>query len=172
MADTKKSLGPRGAVLNYRPCVGIMLFNDDGHILVGQRMDRMVEAWQMPQGGIDDGEVPNVAAFREMLEEIGTNKAAIVTETADWLAYDLPAELQGKLWKGRYRGQIQKWFLMRFLGTDADINLETQHPEFRTWRWCPPNELAELAVPFKRGIYAELVRRFSSLVDASTPKDD
>lgn len=156
--------GPRGALINYRLCVGIMLFNRDGHVLVGQRKDRMVEAWQMPQGGVDKGETPNTAALREMREEIGTDHAKILTETADWLAYDLPDILQGKLWKGKFRGQVQKWYLMQFLGEDADINIETEHPEFRSWRWCPIEELVELAVPFKRGIYAEVVRRFGAIL--------
>lgn len=158
--------GPRDAKSTFRPCVGIMLFNAQGLIFVGQRRDRMVEAWQMPQGGIDAGETPVDAALRELKEEIGTNKAAIVSETVDWLAYDLPPELKGKVWKGRYRGQIQKWYLMRFTGDDSDIDLETHEPEFRTWRWSDPGELADLAVPFKQGIYLELVRRFGPKITA------
>lgn len=157
--------GPRGAVVNYRRCVGVMLFNRDGHVLVGQRLDRMVEAWQMPQGGVDDGEAPDAAVLREMREEIGTDNAKIITGTADWLAYDLPKDLQGKLWKGKYRGQIQKWYLMKFLGSDSDIDINTEHPEFRNWRWCPVDELVALAVPFKRGIYSEVIRRFGDILN-------
>ncbi|MEM6681865.1 MAG: RNA pyrophosphohydrolase [Pseudomonadota bacterium] len=152
--------GPREAKIHYRPCVGIMLFNPQGDIFVGQRRDRMVEAWQMPQGGIDDGEAEDAAAFREMKEEIGTDKAEIVAKSVDWLAYDLPKDLQGKLWKGRFRGQIQRWFLMRFIGGDSDINIETAHPEFRSWRWCAPGDIMDMAVPFKRGVYSEVLRRF------------
>lgn len=156
------ALGPREAVVNYRRCVGMMLFNARGEVFVGQRLDRMVEAWQMPQGGIDKGEAAEAAAFRELKEEIGTDKAQIISETADWLAYDLPQELRGTLWKGRYRGQIQKWYLMRYTGEDSDINLETKDPEFRSWRWCHYSEIIEMAVPFKRGVYSEVIRRFSN----------
>ncbi|MEM1020590.1 MAG: RNA pyrophosphohydrolase [Pseudomonadota bacterium] len=158
------NLGPRFAALNYRPCVGIMLVNQDNAVFVGQRLDRMVEAWQMPQGGIDKGEMPMDAARRELEEEIGTAKADVLSETADWLAYDLPDELQGKVWGGRYRGQIQKWYLMRFTGDESDININTADPEFRSWRWTEPANLVDLAVPFKRGIYAELIRRFGPLL--------
>jgi len=168
MLDKTRSDGPRGAIIRYRPCVGIMLFNPKGKIFVGQRLDRMVEAWQMPQGGIDKGETEVEAAFREMEEEIGTNKADVIAHTADWLAYDLPKDLQGKLWKGQFRGQIQRWFLMRFTGEDSDINLETKHPEFRSWRWCDPSELVNMAVPFKRGIYTEIVRRFATRLEEAT----
>jgi putative (di)nucleoside polyphosphate hydrolase len=165
MKKKSTALGPREAVVNYRRCVGMVLFNARGEVFVGQRLDRMVEAWQMPQGGIDKGESAQAAAFRELKEEIGTDKAEIISETADWLAYDLPEELRGKLWKGRYRGQIQKWYLMRYTGDDGDINLQTKDPEFRSWRWCHYNEIAEMAVPFKRGVYSEVVRRFSHMLD-------
>lgn len=165
---TKKSaaLGPRGAVVNYRRCVGMMLFNAHGEVFVGQRLDRMVEAWQMPQGGVDMQESTQDAAFRELKEEIGTDKADIISETADWLAYDLPEELRGKLWKGRYRGQIQKWYLMRFTGEDSDIDIATKDPEFRSWRWCDMGEITAMAVPFKRGVYSEVIRRFSNVIDS------
>lgn len=149
--------------LPYRPCVGIMLLNAHGNVFVGQRRDRYVDAWQMPQGGIDEGEDPQAAALRELEEEIGTARAVVITQTDDWLTYDLPEELRGKVWKGRYRGQKQKWFVMRFAGREQDINLDTQHPEFRTWRWAPMVSLPELIVPFKRDIYTELVRRFGHL---------
>lgn len=153
------------ASLPYRPCVGIMLFNREGRVFVARRIDMVSDAWQMPQGGIDPGENPAAAAFRELGEEIGTRTAAIMAATEDWLDYDLPVELIAKLWKGRYRGQRQKWFVMRFLGVDADIDIETEKPEFCEWKWVAPPELPGLIVPFKRDLYAELVRRFGHLAD-------
>ncbi|RME64759.1 MAG: RNA pyrophosphohydrolase, partial [Alphaproteobacteria bacterium] len=121
--------GPRFAKLGYRPGVGIMLLNARGDVFTGRRIDTQVEAWQMPQGGIDEGESPRQAAFRELAEEIGTDKARVLSETVDWLVYDLPPELMGKVWGGKYRGQRQKWFAMLFEGSDADIDLATAHPE-------------------------------------------
>lgn len=117
----------------------------------------------MPQGGIDPGEAPEVAAFRELGEEIGTADAEILARTDDWLTYDLPPDLIGKIWGGRYRGQRQLWFAMRFLGADADINIETEEPEFLEWKWVNPAQLPDLIVPFKRALYAELVARFGHL---------
>ncbi|PWR24164.1 RNA pyrophosphohydrolase [Zavarzinia aquatilis] len=149
--------------LPYRPCVGIMLINPAGLVFVGQRIDNLVEAWQMPQGGIDDGEEPQTAAMRELGEEIGTEKAEIIAESAGWLNYDLPLELIPKVWKGRYRGQRQKWYAMRFLGTDADINIATSHPEFAAWRWVEHHQLPDLIVPFKRDLYQEIVAEFAPL---------
>ena len=149
--------------LPYRPCVGIMLINPDWRIFVGQRIDQTVEAWQMPQGGIDEGEDPETAAFREMEEEIGTARAEIIAESRDWIPYDLPAHLTGKVWGGRYRGQTQKWFAMRFTGDDSDIDIETAHPEFRQWRWTRLAELAEMAIDFKRDTYRRVVAEFASL---------
>lgn len=149
--------------LPYRPCVGIMLFNPVGQVFVARRIDMVSEAWQMPQGGIDEGEDPRVAALRELEEEIGTAKAEILAETPDWLNYDLPDELVGKLWGGRFRGQRQKWFAMRFTGRDSDIDIETDEPEFLEWKWVAPQALPDLIVPFKRELYAELVRRFAHL---------
>ena len=121
----------------YRPCVGIMLINDHGLVFVAQRIDQVVEAWQMPQGGVEQDETPRQAALRELEEEIGTNRAEIIAETEDWIPYDLPRELADKVWRGRFRGQTQKWFAMRFLGTDGDINLATAEPEFDAWKWTP-----------------------------------
>ncbi len=153
--------------LPYRPCVGIMLFNRDGRVFVARRLDMVSEAWQMPQGGIDAGEPPAAAALRELREEIGTGAAEILAETPDWLTYDLPEELIGRLWEGRYRGQRQKWFAMRFLGADADIDIATENPEFSEWKWVEPAALPGLIVPFKRALYAELVRRFGHLAEAA-----
>ncbi len=147
--------------LPYRPGVGVMLLNEHNHVMVGQRLDSTLEAWQMPQGGIDPGEDPITAALRELEEEIGTAKAAIIAESRDWLTYDLPNDLIGKLWKGRYCGQRQKWFVMRFTGIDADINLMTAHPEFRAWRWAPAKSLPEMIVPFKRDLYSAVLAEFA-----------
>lgn len=150
--------------LGYRPCVGIMLLNADGKVWVGQRIDMVAEAWQMPQGGIDKGEAPLDAALRELEEEIGTDKAEPIAESRGWLRYDLPAHLQGKLWGGRYRGQEQKWFVMRFLGTDADIDIETKHPEFTAWDWIEPERLPEVIVPFKRALYQRVLEEFRDVL--------
>ena len=141
----------------YRPCVGIMLINGDGLVFAGRRLDTSVKAWQMPQGGIDDGEDPRTAAFREMKEEIGTDLAEIITETDGWFDYDVPRDTADRLWKGRYRGQTQKWFLMRFTGTDADIDIETEHPEFQSWKWLAADQLPDMIVPFKRDLYHRIV---------------
>lgn len=152
--------------LPYRPCVGVALFNARGEVFVGRRIDTTMEAWQMPQGGIDGDEEPRRAVSRELEEEIGTAKAEIIAEIDDWLTYDLPPDLMGKVWGGRFRGQIQKWFAMRFLGSDADINLETEHPEFNAWRWMPLAELPQVIVPFKRDLYCEVARRFAPIAAA------
>jgi putative (di)nucleoside polyphosphate hydrolase len=143
------------SALPYRPCVGIMLANDDGRVFVGQRIDNPGPAWQMPQGGIDPGEDPRDAALRELWEETGVvaELVEIEAETAGWIPYDLPPDLAGKLWKGRYRGQEQKWFLMRFRGTDADVNIATAHPEFSRWQWMAAADLVDNIVPFKRDVY-------------------
>ena len=149
--------------LPYRPGVGIMLVNASGHVFVGQRFDSVVEAWQMPQGGIDPGEDPYQAALRELEEESGVKAhlTSHIAETADWLSYDLPPELVGRIWKGRYRGQRQKWYALRFHGADADIDLMAHaaggHAEFKAWQWAEPDRLADLIVPFKRDLYAQLV---------------
>lgn len=146
--------------LPYRRGVGIMLLNDAGKVFVAKRIDMTSEAWQMPQGGIDDGEEPRTAALRELKEEIGTDKAEIIAESQDWLRYDLPDALVPKIWKGRYRGQKQYWYVMRFTGNDRDIDIATDHPEFSEWRWAEMHTLPDIIVPFKKDLYAELVRRF------------
>ncbi|MDX2484329.1 MAG: RNA pyrophosphohydrolase [Pseudodonghicola sp.] len=151
------------AQLPYRPCVGVMLMNAAGHIFVGQRIDRFEEAWQMPQGGVEKGEVPRAAALRELWEETGVTAdlVEIVAESAQWLPYDLPQDLVPQIWKGRYRGQEQKWFLMRFQGDDDQVNIKTEHPEFSTWRWQDPAHLVERIVPFKRVVYEKVVEEFA-----------
>ena len=153
-----------GAPTAYRPNVGVILVNRDGLVFVAARLDNPADAWQMPQGGIDKGEDPRVAALRELEEEIGTGKAEIVAESEGWHEYDLPPELVGKMWGGKYRGQKQKWFVLRFLGKDKDIDLDTKHPEFRDWKWVPFEQVPDLIVPFKRELYRELVGTFGDVV--------
>ena len=149
------------ASLPYRRGVGIALFNDQGKVFAAERIDTP-GAWQMPQGGIDKHEDPWPAALRELKEEIGTAKAERLAET-DWLRYDLPGDLLGHVWKGKYRGQEQKWFAARFTGRDSDIDLEADsHPEFSTWGWASLSELPELIVPFKRELYVSVVTAFAS----------
>lgn len=152
--------------LPYRPCAGIMLVNNDGKVFVGQRLDSSADAWQMPQGGIDPGEEPEQAAFRELGEETGIapHLAEVIARSRQEHLYDLPAELLGKLWGGKYRGQRQFWFLMRFMGTDSDINIETSHQEFRNWRWTSADTLEALIVPFKRRLYRAVVEEFRPLI--------
>lgn len=156
--------------LPYRPCVGMMLINADNQVFVAHRIDQQVEAWQMPQGGIDAGEDPETAVFREMKEEIGTDSAQIIDMTRDWINYDLPDHLVGKVWKGKYRGQSQKWFAMRYTGTDGDIDIATEHPEFDAWRWVDFDALVDLVIPFKRDSYVQVVDAFRHLfADSKQP---
>jgi putative (di)nucleoside polyphosphate hydrolase len=149
--------------LPYRPCAGVMLVNRDGQVFVGQRLDSVLEAWQMPQGGIDPGEDPLDAAWRELREETGVARehAELVAAAPDELTYDLPDDLIGKVWKGKWRGQRQRWFLFSFVGEDSDIDIATVEPEFRAWRWSEPGELPELIVPFKRELYRQLLDIFA-----------
>lgn len=148
--------------LPYRPCVGLMLVNGDGQVFVAQRNDRYTEAWQMPQGGVDKGEDPHEAALRELWEETGltADMVTVEAESQDWLPYELPHDLVPKIWKGRYRGQKQKWFLLRFHGQDSDINIETEEPEFSAWKWAAPDTLIDAIVPFKRDVYAAVLSEF------------
>jgi len=152
-------------LLPYRPCVGVMLINADGMVFVARRKDTP-DAWQMPQGGIDEGETPRQAALRELEEEIGTAKAEILAESAGWHRYDLPPHLLGRVWGGRFRGQEQKWVLCRFTGQDTDIDLDTDHPEFDAWKWVPVADLTRLIVPFKRAIYEAVVAEFRDRLPA------
>ncbi len=159
-------IGDPAAHLPYRKGVGVVLFNDRGEVFAGQRIDSPVPAWQMPQGGREADEDPWQAALRELAEEIGTTAAQPLAMTEQPIRYDLPPELLGKVWGGRYRGQEQIWFAARFLGRDADIRLDaTNHPEFRAWRWMPFAALVAQIVPFKRALYEELYRRFGHLAE-------
>lgn len=152
--------------LPYRPCVGVMVLNAAGEVFVGQRLDRDYQAWQMPQGGVDPGEDPEAAALRELEEETGITRDLVTVEaqTEDWLPYELPHKLVPKLWKGKYRGQEQKWFLLRFNGTDDQVNIQTAEPEFREWRWLAAAEMLDGIVPFKRDVYARVVEEFGEFL--------
>lgn len=159
-AGTARTLSAESAAepaSGYRRGVGIMLLNDEQKVFVGRRADTKGDAWQMPQGGIDEDEEPREAAFRELREEIGTVNAQILAESKTWLRYKLPPELR-KRWKDRWRGQQQKWFVMRFHGTDSDINVATEHPEFTAWKWVPIEHLTDLIVSFKRQLYVDLLQ--------------
>ncbi len=148
--------------LPYRPCVGIVLINDAGRIFTGQRKDSPSAAWQMPQGGIDDGETPRQAALRELGEETGVTPDLVefIGKTHGWVTYDLPPELLGKVWGGKFKGQRQKWFLYRFIGRDDQVNIASTHPEFSSWKWIGAGEMITSIVPFKRAVYEEVVRSF------------
>lgn len=149
----------------YRPGVGIVLLNRDKRVFIAQRADKQFDAWQMPQGGIDEGETEQQAAWRELGEETGTDKAELIAESACWHYYDLPFDLAQKLWGGRFRGQRQKWFAMRFLGEDKDIDIHAHtSPEFTAWRWAAPEDLLDLIVPFKRDVYKEVLREFAGVL--------
>ncbi len=165
MSRTAQPVDP--SLLPYRLCVGIMLINPEGLVWLGKRLDSIIEDgrnWQMPQGGVDKDEATAAAAVRELAEETGTDKAEILSETQDWFNYDLPPHLLGTALKGKYRGQRQKWFAMRFTGTDTDFNVANppggHQPEFSAWRWVAAKELPGLVVPFKRDVYTAVIAEF------------
>lgn len=153
---------------DYRPCVGMIILNNCNQIFMARRGDVLPSepfAWQMPQGGIDDGESAQQASMRELLEEVGTNNVALLSKTSDWLYYNFPADLMGNKLAGKYKGQKQRWFLYRFIGDDKEINLATDHPEFSDWKWCDPSEILEMVIPFKRQVYQDALREFSPFFD-------
>jgi putative (di)nucleoside polyphosphate hydrolase len=162
---------PRAAEITaYRPCVGIMLLNREGLVWIGRRFDKQNDEgtglwWQMPQGGIDANEDPAVAALRELQEETSVTSAELIAESPRWYKYDLPAHLIGKSWKGKYRGQTQKWFAARFLGEDSEVNLKPpgHSQEFDQWRWANMDEVVDLIIPFKRRVYEQVIRDFRHL---------
>ena len=151
--------------LPYRSNVGIMMVNEKGYVFVGQRLDNNQNAWQMPQGGIDAGEDPETAAYRELLEETGVKKQDVrfVASSSQWLSYELPEDLIPILWNGKYRGQKQKWFLFKFLGEDGDINIATEHPEFSKWKWISKENLLKEIVPFKKSVYESVLKEFKNI---------
>ena len=151
--------------LPYRSNVGIMMVNEKGYVFVGQRLDNNQNAWQMPQGGIDAGEDPETAAYRELLEETGVKKQDVrfVASSSRWLSYDLPEDLIPILWNGKFRGQKQKWFLFKFLGEDGDINIATKHPEFSKWKWISKENLLKEIVPFKKSVYENVLKEFKNI---------
>ena len=150
----------------YRSCIGIMLLNKEGKVFTGQRIDTSIGAWQMPQGGIDEGEDITRAAFRELEEETGISEymVEVISQTQDWVYYDLPYHLLGKIWGGKYKGQKQIWVLMRFLGEDSNINLKAHAPEFNEWKWVNPSDLPDMIVPFKKTVYKEVLRVFKNYI--------
>lgn len=156
---------PAGAPDDYRPCAAIVLFDPTGRVLVADRIDVDGPAWQLPQGGVDDGESPEQAALREMAEELGTGQAEVAGTAPDWTAYDLPAPVQGSSWGGRYRGQRVMPVALLFSGRDEDIDLATAHPEFRTWKWVELEDLPALVVAFKKPLYEAVVTAFAPLRD-------
>ena len=150
--------------LPYRPGVGMMILNNDKKVFVAKRMDTKMEAWQMPQGGINTAETPSKAALRELHEEIGTKQIEILAESRIWYSYDIPKFLMKKLWDGKYKGQRQKWFLVKFTGQDSDININTANPEFIDWKWVEIEDLPKIIVPFKKKLYQAVVREFLPII--------
>lgn len=154
-----------GYKLPFRPGVGMMIINKDNRVFVGKRLDSKINRWQMPQGGIDLGETPSAAALREMEEEIGTDKGQIITESKLWYSYQLPEFLSCKLWNGKYCGQRQKWFLIRFMGQDNDINVKTRNPEFTSWKWVEIYELLDNIISFKYELYSKIILEFKGYIN-------
>ena len=153
----------------FRPCVGLMLIDRRGLVFAGLRRDVAAAAWQMPQGGIDDGETPRGAALRELAEEVGTDEVEIVAESEGWLTYEVPDELRREVWGGRYVGQAQRWFLLRFTGRDADIDLDASDaPEFVAWRWMTLDELVGGIVAFKRPVYERIADEFRDAIGSAS----
>ncbi len=161
----------------YRACVGMALFDAHGRVFIGKRRGGeehvdATHAWQMPQGGIDPGEDPYVAALRELYEETNVRSVRLLAEASAWFAYDLPDVIAGRAWKGRYRGQTQKWFALHFTGSEDEINITTpggghHKPEFKDWRWEPFERVADLIIPFKRGVYERVIAEFRGLASRS-----
>ena len=165
MSDRPAGAPEHPSGLPFRPCVGIMLLSAAGKVFTAKRLDNPADYWQMPQGGIDAGETPRVAALRELEEETGVGPALveILAESRGWLHYSLPDELVGRMWQGRFCGQSQKWFAMRFLGRDADIDIKQEHPEFSDWRWADRSALPEKIVPFKTQLYRDVLQEFEEV---------
>lgn len=164
MADLGLSVSRNGPQPGYRPCVGLMLVNAAGLLFIGERRGPLLNAWQMPQGGIDRGEDARAAAWRELHEEVGTDRAELIAESNCWYAYDLPPELRPARWDNRYRGQSQRWFGFRFIGADQDIDIAAHEPEFVRWRWARPDEVVHLVVDFKRPIYQAVLKELGPLM--------
>jgi putative (di)nucleoside polyphosphate hydrolase len=164
MSGAETLTGPSG--LPYRPCAGVVLIDDRGLVFAGQRIDNPGHAWQMPQGGIDPGETPHEAALRELVEETGVTPdlVEVLAESPDWVTYDLPPELLGKVWKGKYGGQRQKWLALRFQGRDEQVRIETAHPEFDRWQWMRAADLIDSIVPFKRAVYQQVLGDFDAFL--------
>ncbi len=153
--------------LPYRHGVGMMIINHEEKIFLGKRVESKFEAWQMPQGGILLGETPSRAVIREMEEELGSSSGEILAETKKWYSYNIPEFLINKLWDGQYKGQKQKWFLIRFTGTDSDINVNTDNPEFREWCWASPTDMLDIIVPFKKRLYKTILKEFLPIIEGS-----